>query len=221
MVVSTALLVALLAPPLDYVEYVTAGAKPNATLPMVVAVHGLGDRPERFVKLFVDYPAPIRVVAPRGPIAHGRGFSWFPVRLPVRPDDEAMRAGITASARKLAALTRDLAKRRPTTGRPVVTGFSQGGILSFALAVTEPDLFAAAIPVAGTLPPALWPATNARVVPIHALHGDADRVVPLKGARLIVQRAAGAELRVFPGVAHRVPPPVRAALFERVEAATR
>ena len=208
-------------PPLQFVEYVTAGAKPDAKLPLVIAIHGLGDRPEHFVGLFHDYPAQVRVVAPRGPTAHNRGYSWFPVKLPVRGDDAAMVDGIRGSAAKVAALTRYLARKRPTKGRPVVTGFSQGGILSFALAASEPDLFAVAIPMAGSLPPALWPKAGARTVPVQAVHGDADRVVPLAGAEATVARLSGAKLLVLPGVAHRLPRALVGAMYERVEAATR
>ncbi len=208
-------------PPLKFVEHVTAGAKPDAKLPLVIAIHGLGDRPDHFVGLFRDYPAQIRVIAPRGPTAHNRGYSWFPVKLPVRGDDAEMVRGIRSSVTKLAALTRYLVRKRPTKGRPVVTGFSQGGILSFALAVAEPDLFAASIPLAGSLPPALWPKAGARTVLVHAVHGDADRIVPIAGARATVDRLPGAKLLVLPGVAHRVPMVAVHALYERIEAATR
>ncbi len=212
-------------PPLEFVERVTAGASPGDTLPLVIAIHGLGDRPRHFIRLFDAYPAPARVVAPRAPISHGRGYSWFPVKLPIQPGDPKMVAGIRTSTAKLVALTRHLVKTRPTKGRPVVTGFSQGGVLSFALAVAAGDLFARAIPVAGTLPPALWPTANQVPAPVRALHGSADNVVPLLGATRLVDhlRATGrsAEVHIFEGVGHRLPGPVRRAMFERIEAATR
>ncbi len=212
------------AAPLSWVERVVGGAKPDDALPLVIAVHGLGDRPERFVRLFDDYPAPLRVVAPAGPTPYHRGYSWFPVQIPVPDADLAMEAGIRASADKLAALARRLAKARPTRGRPVLTGFSQGGVMSFALAA-RPEVFAATIPVAGSLPRALWPSANARLAPVRALHGEADTVVPTGAARRLVAswRAGGRDVEIltFPGVAHQIPPPVRAALYERIEAATR
>ena len=168
--------------PLEYIEAITAGADAESALPMIIVVHGLGDRPENFIRVFDAFPVAARIIAPRGPTQRSRGYSWFPVRLPVKADDAAMTEGIRASAIRLAALAQWLSQRRPTIGKPVITGFSQGGILSFAVALHHPDAIAAAVPVAGALPPALSsaapmpPATHRPV--IRALHGASDRVVP-------------------------------------------
>ncbi len=203
--------------PLEYVERVTAGGRPEDTLPLVIAVHGLGDRPERFVRLLEELPFAARVVAPRGPTPRGRGHAWFPVaKLPPVPDDPAREAGIRESAAKLAELARWLAAHRPTRGKPVITGFSQGGILSFAVAAHHPDAVAAALPVAGALPASLRPA-RAPSVPVRAFHGEADDVIPFAAGDETVKalRAAGADvtLRAYPGVRHAIPPAMRADLY--------
>ncbi len=208
------LLSLLLSPlPLEYEVLHTAGAKATDRLPLIIAVHGLGDRPERFIRLLEDYPLPARVVAPRAPVKHGRGFSWFPTRLPLGEKHPQMNAGIRKSAAALAALAGALPKRFPTKGKPVITGFSQGGVLSFAVAMGHPKVVRGAVPIAGALPKALWSAGP--YVPVRALHGDADRIVPLEGAQKVVSAlGARATLKVFAGVAHRVPPPVRRAAYE-------
>lgn len=123
------LLLALAAPawadapsaPLDYRERVTAGGDPSKPLPMVIAVHGLGDRPESFAGLFDSLPVPVRVILPRGPIPWGRGASWFAIS---RPPDAEMVAQMTRSADAIIALATTLAATRPTVGRPILTGFS-------------------------------------------------------------------------------------------------
>jgi phospholipase/carboxylesterase len=78
----------------------------------------------------------------------------------------------------------------------------------------------AAFPVGGALPAPLWPpaATPGRVTPrLVALHGEDDELVPLAPTRRAVdalaQRGFDAKLETFPGVAHSVPPQVRARLF--------
>jgi hypothetical protein len=63
---------------LGFVTRVTAGADAHARLPMIVAVHGLGDRPEDFATLFDALPFAARVVALRGVTPYGDGFTWFP-----------------------------------------------------------------------------------------------------------------------------------------------
>lgn len=212
--------------PLEYIEIVTAGADPREDLPLILVVHGLGDRPEDFVRVFDDFPVPARVVAARGPLPRGRGRSWFPIRFPIRADDPAMIEGIRESSAKLAALARWLTRRRPIVGRPIITGFSQGGILSFAVALHHPETVSAAVPVAGALPPALWgqapmPPGTGRLPPIRALHGEADRVVPYLAANALVLglKAGGrdATMQPFAGVAHRIPPEMRRAVFATIQ----
>lgn len=153
---------------------------------------------------------------PRGPTPHGRGYSWFPVRIPVVDDDPAMVTGLTDSARRLAELARHLSQTRPTVGRPIITGFSQGGMTSFAVALHHPDAIRAAVPIAGALPTALWRGRGGP--PIIAIHGDADRVVPYRRGRSLVDALAArglpARLITLPGVAHRIPPKARSAVYD-------
>lgn len=210
--------------PLEYIEAITAGADAETALPMIIVVHGLGDRPENFIRVFDAFPIAARVIAPRAPMQRGPGYSWFPVRIPVKADDAAMTEGIRASAARLAALARQLARQRPTMGRPVLAGFSQGGILSFAVALHHPDAIAAAVPVAGALPPALsspspMPSGTHRPI-IRALHGASDRVVPFIAAKMLVIGLASqgydATMQSFAGVAHGIPPEMRRAVFAAI-----
>src|SRR5688500_4887518 len=88
--------------PLVFVERVTGGADPADTLPLVIALHGLGDTPERFIALYADLPLKARVIAPRAPTPHGPGASWFPIA--GGSGAAAREAGIRASAERVAAL---------------------------------------------------------------------------------------------------------------------
>ncbi|RMG93936.1 MAG: hypothetical protein D6705_17535, partial [Deltaproteobacteria bacterium] len=201
--------------PLDFVEFVTAGADTEATLPMVVLVHGLGDRPERFSTALRDFDVPVRVVAPRAPTPWHDGGSWFPVRAR-DPDVEALARGVATAADRLAAAIRWFESVHPTQGKPIVTGFSQGGILSFAVAVRHPDVVAAAVPVGGLLPDPLLPdKLPSDPPPIVALHGTEDRTVAYDRARRTVEHLARmgwpARLESFPGVGHTIPKPMHRA----------
>ncbi len=79
-------------PALEYIERVTGGAAEDARLPMITAVHGLGDRPEHFEALFDDLPLRARVILPRAPKPYSGGGSWFDsagyCRSAVRDGDE-------------------------------------------------------------------------------------------------------------------------------------
>jgi predicted esterase len=198
------------AAPLDYVELLTGDADERAPLPLVVAVHGLGDTPENFVDLYAEISAPARVVAPRAPEPYGQGSSWFPIEIPYR-DDATIGAGIGAAADRVAALIAQLSERLPICGAPMITGFSQGGMVSFAVAVRHPDAIGFALPVAGALPSSLQPAGSAGRHPrIRALHGDADDMVPIGTARASVTRLEqlgfDVQLREYAGIGHRISP---------------
>ncbi len=201
---------------LRYRELVTGGASPTDTLPMLVALHGLGDRPDLFAGLVSGIATPARVVLFRGVTPFRGGYSWFSLR-PDTPKQDEFAADLRSVALRIARATEHLAKERPTVGRPVVTGFSQGGILSFALAVAEPRVFARALPIAGMLPKALWPSEpcgDARpATPVLAFHGGTDRVIAPELAKdtvdALLLRGCSAKLETVSDAGHDVPPPLR------------
>ena len=194
---------------------------PGDRLPMLILIHGLGDRPEDFKHLIDDLPATARVIVPRGldPV-DADGWSWFPIR--ARSNDVAgLSQGIAAAADRLAALIAELERTRPTSRR-VVTGFSQGGMLSFALAVYHPKLLDLAVPVGGWLPPPLWPSTLPASPPkIVALHGEIDVAVKLEPTREAVAHLEKlgwpVTLKPYPEVGHAIPPVIRRELYLQLQ----
>jgi phospholipase/carboxylesterase len=205
---------------LGFVTRVTAGADANARLPMVVAVHGLGDRPEDFATLFDALPFPARVVALRGITPYGEGFTWFPPGEADR-DPAAFLAATRAIAADLSALTR----RFPTCGAPVLTGFSQGGMLTLAVAAHAPSALRAAIPLAGRLPSSALP-TGPPTAPrpwVTALHGMSDARIAFdagdESVRALRRLGFAATMRPFAGIGHTVSPAMRAVLFDELRRA--
>jgi phospholipase/carboxylesterase len=191
------------APLLDYVER-TQGAQAKQALPLLVVLHGLGDTPESIVKVLgAELPMPARVVAPRAPDPWSAGSSWYPLEGPGR------RAAILARAERVAELITHLTRTHRTRGKPIVTGFSQGGVLSFALAAYHGEKVQAALPIAGALPAELpaprKPPPGLRVV---AFHGREDaRIAYAAGERTVERlKAAGldASLRSYAGVGHTI-----------------
>lgn len=188
---------------LDYVEHVSGGADPNEPLPMLVAIHGLGGKPEEFVPIFETLSIKARLIAPRAPTPAGEGGSWYPID----SDVEARTKGIVASALRLSALIEVLTKSRPTLGKPVVTGFSQGGVLSFALAAYYAPQLSAAVPLAGSLPVDLPPPMKPPAgFVVRAFHGKDDQRIPYQdGVRTVawLKRAkVTATIKGYAGVAH-------------------
>ena len=88
--------------------------------------------------------------------------------------------------------------------RVYVIGLSMGAMGTYDLAIRYPDIFAAAIPICGTVNPTRLSA--AKDVKFRIFHGDADTVVPVSGSRQAYKalKAAGADVEYieFPGVTH-------------------
>jgi phospholipase/carboxylesterase len=209
---------------LSYVERVTGGAQASEALPLVIAIHGLGDTPENFVELFSAFDQKARIVAPRAPDPWHGGSSWYPYResrarkLPV----------IRARADLLASWIAELRKERASIGRTIVTGFSQGGVMSFALAAYHPGLLEAALPVAGMLDAELpEPVAIKSPLKVKAFHGTTDDMIGYAEGAASVERlkkaGRAATLVTYEGVGHHIPPAMErdlfAALREAVDAA--
>jgi phospholipase/carboxylesterase len=203
---------------LRYREFLLGGARADERLPMLVLIHGLGDQPDARWFEIVRVQTKLRVIMPRAPAPHGPGYSWFEYRASGN-DPAALGRAIGTEADRLARALQVLRVRRPTAGLPLVAGFSQGGMLSFAIGVRHPAGLALALPISGMLPKPIWPDkrdANQPNPPITALHGDGDTVVAYDAAVQFVDhlKALGyaATLQTFAGVGHTITPEVQTVL---------
>jgi phospholipase/carboxylesterase len=196
---------------LRYLEIVRGGADPNQKLPLLLVIHGLGDKPDLgwLHTIDVDEHVKARMILPQAPTPRGNGFSWFDYRA-ASLDQVALAHNIAAIEERVAHMIDVLRKQRPTRGsRVFVTGFSQGGMLSYALAVLHPQLIQFAMPISGMLPAALWPERprgEAWAPRTHALHGTSDTVVRTAIDVLLVEHlnklGYSADLVPYEGVGH-------------------
>lgn len=170
---------------LDSLELVTGGAQTTDALPLVVALHGRGDTADGFARAFRDMPTAARVVLLRAPIHEGAsGDAWFTFQHVdtwghVAEDVDVLCDRVVATVDALEAA-------RPSRGRPVLTGFSQGGMIAYAMALRHPDRFAALYPVSGVVVTELYRhdhADPAHAPPIVAFHGTHDEIIPIEADR--------------------------------------
>lgn len=204
-----------------YLEHMTGGARPDERVPIIVALHPMGGDPADLLPLFRRYRRRARLILPYGHPSGGR-YLWYDS---VREDVAA--PVVTREADRIAAALAALAGARPIVGKPLVTGFSQGGIMTFALAVSHPEALAAAFPISGLLPQSLYPSAAlsskprpATLPPVAAFHGASDLAVPTRGARDSIaelQRAGyTAELRECAGVGHDISGEEEEEIMERI-----
>jgi phospholipase/carboxylesterase len=214
-------------PALARAQVLVGGARPGDELPLVVALHGRGGRASAFARLFRDLSIPARIVALEGPHTVDHGSAWLSVRAHNGPEATVVRdlaALVPVVADEIAALRREF----PTRGEPIVVGFSQGGMLAYALAVHRPELVSHAVVVGGYLPDALLPRPRdpgSQAPRITALHGRWDVVIRKhraeRTAQALADRGYAPQLRIQAGSGHHFEHGLRRRTFEVVHALLR
>ncbi|MGO9603143.1 MAG: alpha/beta hydrolase [Candidatus Binataceae bacterium] len=167
-----------------------AGAGPH---PTIIAMHGWGANALDLIGL-APYIAEGRfmIICPQGPlevpIGPTRGYGWFPIRMGSSPDREAIDSAVESAARFIdAAIERYPVERR----KMVVLGFSQGGMMAYRLALTNPSKYAALVALSTWFPPELKEMVTDRDaierLPTMVQHGRADDMIEIARARSSVE----------------------------------
>ncbi len=158
----------------DTVPVVATAGSSDPTKPLVVLLHGRGSNERDIIGLADHLLEGPEYAAVRAPIAEGGGYAWFANRGIGRPTAESL-------AETMAWFRTWLDSVAPA-GRPVVlVGFSGGAAFAGGLLLADPQRFAGAAILYGTLPfDAGVPVTPARLagVPVFVARGEQDRVIP-------------------------------------------
>ncbi len=197
---------------LCYRMYLPKNIPANTKLPLVLFLHGAGERGSnnisqlkhgvlpliRYGKVTND---PAILLVPQCPA----DMQWVNVpwnapshTMPKQPS-QPLKLALALVREKMAALPID-----PT--RVYVTGISMGGYGTWDAIQREPTLFAAAMPLCGGGDTACAPIL--KNIPIWTFHGDKDGAVPVIRARNMTQaiRACGGNIRYreYAGAGHDV-----------------
>ena len=163
---------------LGYVVKYSSNAGRSDTLPMLVALHGNGDTAKHFYETALDQiNVPARIILIKGPLSHGTGNAW-----PWRPDDFAHYGKPISEAIEM------LTYKYPTVGKPVLLGFSGGGMMAYYQAVKYGDTYSYIFPVSGELSNELLDDKSFRKgAKVFAYHGNSDNLVSISGGRKAVK----------------------------------
>lgn len=196
---------------------------------LLVLMHGVGSNEQDLFGLAPHVPKAFHVLSLRAPFTLGQGaFAWFEFTVQ-RDGSRQIHEAQEASSRALVARTVAAAAQQLQIPpeRVIVGGFSQGGIMSLSLLLTEPHLLHGALVLHSRLLPQVLP----HLAPPAALagkrlwvsHGLQDMVIPLASAHGIRDHAMQLPLTLhyaeFPG-AHEIRPAELAAAMGWLKALT-
>jgi phospholipase/carboxylesterase len=178
--------------------YEPIGAGPHPTL---LTLHGRGANAFDLLGL-APYicNGKFLMICPQGPletpIGPGAvGYAWYPMSMGGPPDV----GEIWSSRKKLQAFLDECLARYPIDAKKLgVLGFSQGGVMAYSLALSNPERFAALAVLSSWLPNELIPELavkeSIQSLPTLVHHGSQDQMIAVQRARDSVERLR--ELRV-------------------------
>lgn len=181
-------------PPLIHVpeEYEASGKR---TYPLLVILHGAGGTPNSLLAAARQALGADKcfVLAPFGSARMGPGYTWS-----------------GADFTRIPELVADL-KKRYRIGRVYLHGYSAGGHVGYVLVLKSPKVFDGFIPMAGALRRGMVSDAelkNAANLPIFAIQGAVDAVVPLAAAEqsLDLLRQNGALTHLHKHAGDHAPP---------------
>lgn len=155
-----------------------ASATPKGRL---LLLHGVGSNEANLASLAASLPEDIEILLLRGPLQLGpQGFAWYQVNF--TSDGPSFNQQQAESSRQLLIQFIEALPPLPT----VIAGFSQGGIMSSSVGVTQPELVAGFALLSGRMLREIEPliATQDRLKTVSAFiaHGQQDNVLPVDWA---------------------------------------
>lgn len=136
------------------------------------------------------------MVSARAPNAFGPdSFAWYPVEFTAAGPIIDAEAAEDSRLILLRFIDELIATYGVDAQRVYLMGFSQGAIMSLAVALTQPDKAAGVVAMSGRLLPELQPKIAAHLngLPIFMSHGLRDLIIPIgeaRAARLALSRLA-------------------------------
>lgn len=177
---------------MDYLLYLPPDYDEKETWPLMIFLHGAGERGTDLSRVRVHGPAKL--------IDQGTDLPFIVVSPQCPPD----RWWPGMESEVMALIDHIIKTCKVDQTRIYLTGLSMGGYGTWAIACSYPRRFAAILPICGGGRP--WRAESLKDVPVWAFHGAKDTIVPLSESQNMIEalkaRGAEARLTIYPDAEH-------------------
>lgn len=175
--------------------YQPAGDGP---FPTILTLHGRGANAFDLLGLAPHLcGGKFMMICPQGPLEtpigpESVGYAWYPMSMGGPPDVDA----ILSSQKKLRTFLDECVKSYPIDVKKLaLLGFSQGGVMAYGLALSDPGRFAALAVLSSWLPKELLSQINVsdavRSLPTLVQHGTQDPMIEVARAQSSVETLHG------------------------------
>ncbi len=183
--------------------------------PLIILIHGYGSNEEDLFSFAPELPKNAFIVSVQAPYqVPPYGFAWYAISFDADMNKFSDDAQAIKSRDLLVEFIDELCAKYPIDQKDVnLIGFSQGAILSYALAVTYPEKVNKVVALSGYFnADIMQPKADLSVynhLKIFGSHGTVDQVIPVEWARkaseLLKSYAISFEYKEYP-VGHGVAP---------------
>jgi len=157
--------------------------------PVIILLHGYGSNEEDLFSFAAELPEELFVIAVRATRdLEPYGYSWYDIHYTAteKISDDAQ---AIESREAVAHFIDEVVENYPVDGANVtLLGFSQGTILSYAVAFTHPEKVKNIVALSGYLNPGIFESNEAKDyshLDFYCSHGSVDQVIPVAAARQI------------------------------------
>jgi len=187
---------------LEHLVFLPANKGKNS--PAIIALHGRGADEHDLVPVVLALEIPdLVLVSPRAPFgfAYG-GYAWYGLGDEGVPDPETFQTSLKLLRKFVDEVTVGYPVDR---NRLILLGFSQGTMMAYATALTDPGMYrgivalSGYIPLRSNLPVQLTKLTN---LPVFIAHGSDDAVIPPRygreAAKILAEAGAQVTFHEYP-----------------------
>lgn len=157
--------------------------------PLILLLHGYGSNEEDLFSFAAELPDEYYIISARAPYDLQYGsYAWYAINFDADENKFSDNEQARASRNLIAQFIDELTVNYPIdTANITLLGFSQGAVLSYAVALSHPEKIQKVIALSGYISDAIFEKeylkNDLSKLKIFASHGTVDQVIPIDWAR--------------------------------------